>query len=71
MEFRDYLLTQKEFSLSALAFLMWKKNKSADTYLSKKLNNLDGRTFTAKDETKAREALKTLGVNLVKRAKDK
>jgi hypothetical protein len=71
MDFKDYLLTQKEFQLSALAFRMWPNNKAADTYLSKKLNGLDDRTFTAKDEILARKALKELGISLVAQSKKK
>lgn len=69
MDFKEYLLTQKIFSLSALASLMWPKNKSADTYLSKKLRGLDGRVFTAKDEDLAREKLCELGVQIIIEAK--
>ena len=71
MDFKEYLLTQKEFQLSALAKLMWPDNKAADSYLSKKLNNLDGRTFTVNDEILARKALKALGVKLVADSKKK
>lgn len=63
MDFKDYLLTQKDFYLSALAFKMWPDNKSADTYLSSKLSGT--RPFTPKDEKKARKALKELGIKLI------
>ncbi len=65
MDFKAYLLTQKKFSLSKLAFLMWPDNKTADNYLSKKLHNHSGRSFTLKDEKLARKALKELGVELI------
>jgi hypothetical protein len=71
MDFKDYLLTQKEFSLSALAFRMWPNNKRADNYLSAKLNGLADREFTAKDEKLARKALKELGVKLIADSKAK
>lgn len=71
MDFKEYLKTQKEFQLSALAVLMWPKNNAASIYLSKKLNGLDGREFTPKDERLARAALKELGISLVAIAKKK
>ena len=71
MTFKEYLLTQKEFQLSALAKLMWPDNKTADNYLSRKLHDLTGRTFTAKDEILARKALKELGISLVAKSKKK
>lgn len=71
MDFKEYLKTQTDFQLSALARLMWPDNKTADTYLSKKLNELDGRKFTDKDEIEARKALKILGVKLVDNSKKK
>lgn len=69
MDFKEYLLKQKDFYLSALAFRMWPANKSADTYLSVKLSGK--RPFTEKDEDLARKALKELGVALVNASKDK
>lgn len=63
MDFKEYLINQKDIVLSALAFRMWPDNKAADKYLSAKLTG--GRPFTAKDEKKARKALKQLGVKLV------
>lgn len=69
MDFKEYLLSQKEFSLSALAFRMWPNNKQAHNYLSAKLNGLADRQFTKTDEKKARKALKELGVKLISDSK--
>ena len=69
MDFKEYLLTQKDFMLSALASRMWPDNKSADTYLSVKLSGK--RPFTEKDEQLARKALQDLGVSLIDQAKSK
>jgi hypothetical protein len=69
MDFKEYLLTQKDFSLSQLAFRMWPNNSKADNYLSAKLNGLAGREFTIKDERLARKALKELGVKLIEDSK--
>lgn len=71
MDFKEYLQTQKEFQLSALAKLMWPQNKTADNYLSRKLNGLTGRSWTEKDEKLARKALKELGIHLVEKSKQK
>jgi hypothetical protein len=71
MDFKDYLINQKEFSLKALAFRMWPNNKTADNYLSKKLHGYSDQQFTAKDEKLARKALKELGVKLIADAKQK
>jgi hypothetical protein len=71
MDFKEYLLTQTDFSLKALAFRMWPDNKTADHYLSVKLHNLNNRSFTEKDEKLARKALAELGIHLTKVAKQK
>jgi hypothetical protein len=69
MDFKKYLIEQKEFSLKVLANLMWPKNKTADNYLSKKLHDKMGLTFTPKDEKLARKALKQLGIKLIEDSK--
>lgn len=71
MDFKDYLLSQKEFQLGALAKLMWPNMASPESYLSKKLHNKNDRKFTIKDERLARKALKELGIHLVEVSKKK
>lgn len=46
---------------SAVAKLMFPSNKTASAYFSKKLNGIDGRVWTKKDEEKAIKALHELG----------
>lgn len=69
MDFKEYLKTQHDFNLSALAFKMWPNNLTAPHYLSKKLNDLQGRKWSDKDEKLARKALKELGIKLIDRSK--
>lgn len=70
MDFKEYLKTQNEFQLSALASRMWPNNKYADTYLSAKLAGVHQR-FTKDDEKNARKCLKELGVKLIADSKQK
>jgi hypothetical protein len=64
MNVKEFLLTRKEINLSGIAELMWPTNKSAASYLSRKLNGLDNRTFTQKDAELALRVLKDLGVSI-------
>lgn len=61
MTAKEFLLTEKALNLSEIAALMWTTNKSAKTYLSMKLHNTGGRTWTAKDEKLATDVLTALG----------
>jgi hypothetical protein len=61
MDVKEFLLTTKEINLTAIAQLMWPENKTAKTYLSKKLHGLDNRVFTDKDAELALKVLKDLG----------
>jgi len=69
MDFKDYLQKQKKFQLSALAELMWPGNTMAKSYLSAKLNGLDKRKWTDKDEKLAKKCLKKIGVSIIEDAK--
>lgn len=62
MQVLEFLKTTKDINLTTLAFKMWPKHKSANTYLSVKLSG--ARPWTAKDEAKAAEILKELGIKL-------
>jgi hypothetical protein len=64
MKVKEFLMTSKEINLKGIAELMWPSNASANTYLSKKLNGLDGRTFTDKDAELALKVLKELGQSI-------
>lgn len=59
-----YLKENKAVSVSEVAKLMYPKNKTAKSYLSKKLNKKDGFKFTLVDAENALEALKTLYGNI-------
>jgi hypothetical protein len=61
MDVKEFLLTSKELNLSSIAGLMWPTNKRAASYLSRKLNGLDSRSFTEKDAELAFKVLKDLG----------
>lgn len=63
MEVLEYLKTTKELNLATLAFKMWPNHKSADTYLNVKLKGT--RPWTEKDESKAAEILKEMGIKLI------
>jgi hypothetical protein len=71
MDFKEYLRTQNKFNLSKLASLMWPNNKTASHYLSLKLNDLNGRSFTEDDEKLARQKLKELGHEIIADSKNK
>jgi hypothetical protein len=60
MDIKTFLLESNEINLTAIAAAMWPKNKESRSYLSKKLNGLDERSFTQKDEKKALEVLQDL-----------
>lgn len=62
MTVKEYLQTTKKVSLKYLAEEMWPTNKSADTYLTKKLRGQ--RPWTETDEELARKALHKLGIEL-------
>ncbi|WP_069658616.1 hypothetical protein [Arcticibacter eurypsychrophilus] len=64
MNVKEFLLTEKKINLSAIAWEMWPDNKGAHSYLSRKLNNIDGRTFTDKDSALALKVLKNLGIKI-------
>lgn len=64
MNFKDYLLNQSQVQLSEIAYTMWPNNTTAPNYLSKKLHDRLGLTFTANDEILARNALAELGIKL-------
>lgn len=62
MDVKDFLKSNKTLNLSEVATLMWPNNKSAKTYLSRKLNG--ERPFTKKDALRAKAILTQLGVEL-------
>jgi hypothetical protein len=64
MKVKEFLLTSTEINLKGIAQLMWPSNASANTYLSKKLNGLDDRSFTDKDAELALKVLKELGKSI-------
>ncbi|WP_312306488.1 hypothetical protein [Chryseobacterium sp.] len=64
MTVEDYLKNHCKVDLSHIASKMWPTNKNASAYLSRKLNNADGRSFTKKDSEKALLALKELSIEL-------
>lgn len=65
MNFKEYLLKQSQVQLSEIAFRMWPGNNTAPNYLSKKLHDKMGLTFTSNDDILARKALGELGIKLV------
>ena len=58
MKAKDFLLNDSPVNLKYVAGKMWPTNKSADTYMSRKLNG--DRPWTEKDEQKAIEVLNEL-----------
>lgn len=65
MTVKEFLLTTNIINNGELARLMYPGNqKSAHTYLSRKLSEKDGRTFTKKDAEKALSVLKQLGITV-------
>jgi len=64
MDVKQFLLKSKELNLSGIAELMWPTNKSAASYLSRKLHGIDNRTFTQKDAALALKVLNELGVKI-------
>lgn len=64
MDIKEFLLNTKEINLTGIAEQMWPNNKSAKTYLSKKLNGLDNRVFTQKDAELALKVLNELGIKI-------
>lgn len=64
MTVEEYLKENKAVSVSEVAKIMFPKNKTAKSYLSKKLNRRDGFVFTTKDAESALEALKKIYGNI-------
>ena len=64
MTVEKYLKENKAVSVSEVAKRMFPKNKTAKSYLSKKLNKKDGFKFTLADAEKALEALKKIYGNI-------
>lgn len=64
MDYKEYLLNQSAINLAYIAGKMWPTNKSAKTYLSMKLNDNGGRTWTTKDNDLAKRAINELGEEL-------
>lgn len=60
MTVENYLKENKAVNISEVAKIMFPKNLTAKSYLSKKLKKRDGFTFTKKDAESALNALKTL-----------
>ena len=58
MKAKDLLLNEPAINASVIANKMWPTNKSAKTYMSRKLNG--DRPWTDKDEQKAIEVLNEL-----------
>jgi hypothetical protein len=61
---KEFLLTSKEINLTAIALKMYPTNKGAQSYLSRKLNGIDNRTFTKKDAELALKVLNDLGTEI-------
>ena len=69
MDYKDYLLKQSAINLSYIAEKMWPTNKNAKSYLSTKLNDTDPkRPWTESDNEKAKHAINSLGLQLIKDA---
>lgn len=64
MTVEDYLKNDCKVDLGYIASEMYPSNKSAISYLSKKLNKKDNRTFTKKDGELAINALKKLSIEI-------
>lgn len=62
MKAMDYLKNSRAINASVIAERMWPKNKTAKSYMSRKLNG--ERPWTAKDEQLAIKVLHDLGVEL-------
>lgn len=60
MTVEQYLKENKAVNVSEVAKIMFPKNKTAKSYLSKKLNRKDGFEFTKKDAETALDAIKKL-----------
>lgn len=58
MTVKEYLLESDMVMLKGIAKKMYPNNADAPSYLTRKLNNSSGRTFTKADAKKALEALK-------------
>lgn len=69
MDFKDYLLNECPIDLSIIAGKMWPTNKNAKSYLSMKLNDNAGRTWTAKDNALAQRVINDMGEELCKLGK--
>jgi len=64
MTVEEYLKTSKAVNISEVAKILYPKNKTAKSYLSKKLNKKDGFKFNLVDAENALEALKKLYGNI-------
>jgi hypothetical protein len=64
MKIKEYLMTTDEINVAYVARQMFPSNKSAHTYISRKLNGTDGRSWTQKDEDSAKVILNQLGEKL-------
>ena len=62
MTFEEYLKNNCPVDLGRVAALMYPNNSAALSYLSKKLNKKDNRTFTKKDSELAKKAFETLSI---------
>ncbi|QEL01553.1 hypothetical protein FKG96_12300 [Olivibacter sp. LS-1] len=60
MDVKEFLKTNPDINLASIASKMWPTNKSAKTYLSRKLSGEGDRPWTDKDSAKAKEVLKQL-----------
>jgi hypothetical protein len=63
MTVEDYLKNHCKVDLGYIAIRMWPNNKSALSYLSKKLHKKHGKTFTQADAKKAMKILSTTVIN--------
>ena len=64
MTAKEFLLNDDRISAKGIAKLMWPNNKHANTYLSKKLNDKNGLTWTDADEAKALAVFSQLKIEL-------
>lgn len=66
MTVKDFLLTTEDINLASIAKKMYPTNKSAATYLNRKLRETDGRSFTEKDAENAIKVLASIAGDISK-----
>ena len=65
MSAKEFLQNEKTLNLSAIAEKMWPENKSAKSYLARKLGGSESsRPWTAADEVLAQKVLTELAIRI-------